>query len=326
MPNLVFVGKWGWQVEALHAYIEERGYEDDWLFILNGVSDVAMEMLYRRALFTVYPSFAEGFGLPIGESLAYGVPCISSGTTAMPEVGGTFVRYFDPYDWTSALLTIRQPIIDREDLRRWRERIIADFTPRRWDEFCSDFYQSLIAGAGAVPNDQIKTRPLLPACRLIIGGDMDILVAASAKQPIVTFRAACTRNWHAPEPWGVWSSDRRCEIAFSTDANDGERVDLFLRLHRAGSRSSDPVVIVNCGAGEACITLSVHPTFYRFTGSVKEGGLIRIDLFARGMLPAADPRAAVLGWSGLAYCRHGNPQDFETTIAQLLPPAQRLEP
>ena len=151
-PHLVFVGKWGWQIDALRAYIENQGYEGDWLYVLNNVSDMAMESLYKGALFTVYPSFAEGFGLPIGESLSCGTPCIASGTTAMPEVGGGFVRYFDPFDWTSALPVIRGAIVDREDLRRWQQRIAADFKPRQWGDFCSDFYRALIACAEAAPD------------------------------------------------------------------------------------------------------------------------------------------------------------------------------
>ncbi|WP_281649918.1 glycosyltransferase [Novacetimonas hansenii] len=97
-PLLVFIGKWGWQIDEFRKYIEEKGYIDDWLFIFNGISDVEMEYLYKHCMFTVYPSFAEGFGLPIGESLVYGKPCIASNTTSMPEVGGDFVRYINPFD------------------------------------------------------------------------------------------------------------------------------------------------------------------------------------------------------------------------------------
>ena len=324
-PLLVFVGKWGWQIDELHAYIDDRGYEGDWLFIFNGISDVMMETLYGRALFTVYPSFAEGFGLPIGESLAYGKPCIASDTTAMPEVGGEFVRYFDPFDWESALPVIRQPIVDRDDLRRWQDRIAAGFRPRTWSDFCADFYRSLIECADAAPRDPAMALPLLPSRRLITGGDYDILIAAAERRPIITLRAARAVNWHANEHWGTWSSDRRSEIAFRCDLADGERVDLFLRLHRANSSDPDPIVIADAGAGEARITLTLHPTFHRVAGIVATGGEVRVRLLARGRFPDVDKRGLYVGWSGLAYCRHGDGEDLTATVAQLLPAAQPLQ-
>jgi glycosyltransferase involved in cell wall biosynthesis len=53
--------------------------------------------LYRRALVFVFPSAAEGFGIPILEALSVGTRVIHSNTTAMPEVGGPYTRTFDPF-------------------------------------------------------------------------------------------------------------------------------------------------------------------------------------------------------------------------------------
>jgi glycosyltransferase involved in cell wall biosynthesis len=52
--------------------------------------------LYRKALVFVFPSSAEGFGIPILEALSVGTRVIHSNTTAMPEVGGEYTRTFDP--------------------------------------------------------------------------------------------------------------------------------------------------------------------------------------------------------------------------------------
>ncbi len=52
--------------------------------------------LYAGAALSVYPSHIEGWGLPVGESLALGTPVITSNTSAMPEAGGEHARYFDP--------------------------------------------------------------------------------------------------------------------------------------------------------------------------------------------------------------------------------------
>lgn len=321
VPPLVFVGKWGWQIDELHAYIDEQGYEGDWLFIFNGISDVMMETLYKRSLFTVYPSFAEGFGLPIGESLAYGKPCLASATTAMPEVGRDFVRYFDPFDWETALPAIRQVIVDREDLRQWEARIATEFKPKRWSDFCEEFYRSTIDCAEAAKDSPAASLPLLPPRQLLTGGDQDVLVAAAEERPIITFRAARAHNWHANENWGAWSSDRRSEIAFRTDLAEGETVEVFLRLHRPPSKHANPIVILDGGNGPATVSLSQHPTFYRTTGRVLADGEVRIHLLARGKF-IADNRNIFIGWSGMAYCRHGDADDLNETFAQLITAAR----
>ena len=68
IPKLVWVGKWGWQIDDLRHHLAEQGCVGDWLFIFNDISDDELEFLYNHCLFTIYTSFAEGFGLPIGES------------------------------------------------------------------------------------------------------------------------------------------------------------------------------------------------------------------------------------------------------------------
>jgi glycosyltransferase involved in cell wall biosynthesis len=69
--------------------------------------DAALERAYAAAAFTVYPSLAEGFGLPVAESLARGKPCVCSGRGAVGEIaaGGGCVMV-DPPD----ALHLRQAI------------------------------------------------------------------------------------------------------------------------------------------------------------------------------------------------------------------------
>jgi glycosyltransferase involved in cell wall biosynthesis len=60
--------------------------------------DDALLALYQKARCLFFPSLYEGFGLPILEGLACGLPVASSNTSSLPEVGGELVTYFDPYD------------------------------------------------------------------------------------------------------------------------------------------------------------------------------------------------------------------------------------
>ncbi|WP_160734622.1 glycosyltransferase family 4 protein [Altericroceibacterium endophyticum] len=74
-----------------HAEIEGAGVE-----IRTDVSDTELQALYRNASLFVFPSSAEGFGLPLLDAVLFGLPTISSDRTAMPEVGGDCAVYFNP--------------------------------------------------------------------------------------------------------------------------------------------------------------------------------------------------------------------------------------
>lgn len=75
---------------------------DDRIIELGGISDEALIATYRAADLFLYPSSAEGFGLPLLDAILFGLPVISSGLTSMAEVGGDCATFFDP-DASSAI-------------------------------------------------------------------------------------------------------------------------------------------------------------------------------------------------------------------------------
>ncbi len=76
-------GAWGYQVEPRLRWLQLRGRPLVWL---KHVDDRALHRAYRECKFTVYPSLAEGFGLPILESLWHGKPCLCGRNGALGEV------------------------------------------------------------------------------------------------------------------------------------------------------------------------------------------------------------------------------------------------
>lgn len=82
------------------------------------VGDDDLRHAYSGADLTVLPSFEEGFGLPVIESMACGTPVACSKAASLPEVGGDAAEYFNPGDVESIASAIEKVLLSNE---RWRE-------------------------------------------------------------------------------------------------------------------------------------------------------------------------------------------------------------
>lgn len=92
----VFLGREGWLFDFEAALRRHLGEVPESVTYGGYVNEFRKYALLRHATFTVYPSLFEGFGLPILESFSLGTPCVHSGSTAMPEVGGEAGFAFHP--------------------------------------------------------------------------------------------------------------------------------------------------------------------------------------------------------------------------------------
>lgn len=114
---LVIVGGKGWKSEHTHARMAAAEAEG-WLKYLRYVPQQVLPQLYAGARLFVYPSLYEGFGLPILEAMASGVPVITSNRSSMPEVAGGAARLIDPLDGEALRDAIGGGLADDE----WREQ------------------------------------------------------------------------------------------------------------------------------------------------------------------------------------------------------------
>ncbi len=97
---LVVVGKKGWLYEDILKAPRSFGVSDR-VYFLDYVSDGELPALYRNARCFALPSLYEGFGLPVLEAMAYGVPVVVSKGSSLPEIAGDAGIYVDPEDVTS---------------------------------------------------------------------------------------------------------------------------------------------------------------------------------------------------------------------------------
>ena len=95
--RLVLVGGKGWRMGDLSKLIAERGLEDD-VVLIGYASEADLGRLYEGARFVAMPSLYEGFGLPLVEANAFGVPTLTSDRSSMPEVAGLAGLLIDPDD------------------------------------------------------------------------------------------------------------------------------------------------------------------------------------------------------------------------------------
>lgn len=301
VPKLVFVGKWGWQIEEFKAYLDDKGYVGDWLFIFNNLSDSELEFLYRNSLFTSYTSFAEGFGLPIGESLVYGKPCIASNTTSMPEVGGKFVRYIDPYNVDSGYNTFREAILDRKSLENWENDIKKNFKVKTWAQFCSEYFETTISVAKKLGNSPGSINCLLPEGQIIKGGTKELLrLADTPEKKIILFRAARDTGWYPMEDWGAWSSTRRSSLTFDTPLKEGTCIKIFMNVC-CPPGSKNPHIIVHGGDESKVQNLTDNPEFFWFIGKVGDKGRVRINIISRGKYGPTGERNCHVGLQAIGY-------------------------
>jgi glycosyltransferase involved in cell wall biosynthesis len=115
LPQLVLAGKRGWLESETFRAAERNSFGNDLLFT-GYVPERDLAGLYSGAICFVYPSYFEGFGLPIVEAMQCGVPVIAGNRTSLPEVVGDAGLLFDPFD-TQALIKALAQVLDDSEYR-----------------------------------------------------------------------------------------------------------------------------------------------------------------------------------------------------------------
>jgi alpha-1,3-rhamnosyl/mannosyltransferase len=114
--QLVVVASEGWRQGGVRRRLE-RMTSDGSVVKVGHVSDQVLAALYRRANLFVFPSLAEGFGLPVAEAMACGTPVVTSVLSSMPEVVGDGALMVDPEQVDEIAVGIERLLGDR-NLRR----------------------------------------------------------------------------------------------------------------------------------------------------------------------------------------------------------------
>jgi glycosyltransferase involved in cell wall biosynthesis len=114
-PLLVLAGSKGWLYQDIIYSVERFGLQEQIIFT-GFVADEDLPAVYSNALFFVYPSLYEGFGLPVLEAMACGIPVIASSAGSLPEIVGDAGMLVKPTD-TQALMQAMTILLDNSEQR-----------------------------------------------------------------------------------------------------------------------------------------------------------------------------------------------------------------
>lgn len=145
--SLVLVGRWGWRTEAIQAELEASAARSR-IIHLDYIERDTLPVVFREAEALLFPSWLEGFGLPILEAMACGTPVVTSGRSAMPEVAGPAAVYVDPaspHGIASGVLSLVQ---DPEHRRRLAEAGRERAARFRWEATAAATAQVIRQAAG----------------------------------------------------------------------------------------------------------------------------------------------------------------------------------
>lgn len=132
-PRLVIIGQRGWECENVVDLLERceslRGFVKE--FPSCSDADLATWLHHAQAL--LFPSFAEGYGMPLVEALSMGVPVVASDLPAFREIAGSIPDYLDPLDGKGWLETIQAYATTDSPVRAAQLVRMTNFVVPGWD-------------------------------------------------------------------------------------------------------------------------------------------------------------------------------------------------
>ena len=131
--KLVIAGKPSKPFLEFLSIIERKDLKED-ILLPGYIEEEDLPLLFSSASLFVYPSLYEGFGLPLLEAMACGIPVIASNCSSIPEVTGDaalLLSSFEPYEWAYSM---RDLILDRDKKNDFIEKGLKRVKDFSWDK------------------------------------------------------------------------------------------------------------------------------------------------------------------------------------------------
>jgi glycosyltransferase involved in cell wall biosynthesis len=141
--KLVFVGRPGWLMQEFMSELQADPTFGQSLLLLSNVDDPTLSALYAGSAFCLYPSFYEGFGLPVIEAFRSGKAVIASTGGALPEVVQDFSPCLDPNDEDGWYAEMKSWIENPAMRAKYEASIRNGFRMRDWTTAARHFFETI---------------------------------------------------------------------------------------------------------------------------------------------------------------------------------------
>jgi glycosyltransferase involved in cell wall biosynthesis len=144
--QLVLIGQTGWKYQPILDTINQSPYRAE-IHHLNYVTDDLVALFYTQAEAFIYPSFYEGFGLPVLEAMILGAPVITSNTSSLPEVTGDSALLINPNDsmeLADAMLNLIRDRVLRDNLIFKGKEQASKFSWKKTAQATLNVYHSVL--------------------------------------------------------------------------------------------------------------------------------------------------------------------------------------
>ncbi len=213
MPKLLLVGKEGWMYDVAKATFNRYPVLKEYVLSIHNISDEDLAELYRRSIVNLYPSFYEGWGLPVTEATSYGKLTVGSSISSIPEAASPGDILLDPHDQNAWYETLYRLFTDDSYLEAREAESRAQANIRPWSAVALDILEALGASSPR-PKDGVTPT-------LVDGAICDFRMSTAKKNfgfSAMPFRSG--KGWHHMEDWGTWSAPGLTEIKFRSPTSE----------------------------------------------------------------------------------------------------------
>ncbi len=144
--KLVLAGSMGYGADEILQHVERSRRRDD-ITIAGYVDNPELERLYSRASIFAFPSLDEGFGIPVLEAMARGVPVLTSNCSALGEVAGDAAILVDPMSTEEIAAALKRLITDQDFRKELSQKGLKHASAYTWSEAASrtwEVYRELL--------------------------------------------------------------------------------------------------------------------------------------------------------------------------------------
>lgn len=163
--NIIFAGRIGWNVTELEQRIRNHPQLDKRFFFIQSANNAEIDYLYSHAYIVVFPTYNEGFGLPLIESIKRKTPVLASNCDVLKEIGGEYCEYFNPDNVNELISLVKKYLHDKEHYAKYKNNLI-NFKIHTWKEVSNivvEAIQSLKSRNKLSIKSQIKQMVILSA-------------------------------------------------------------------------------------------------------------------------------------------------------------------